>query len=195
MSDILTIDTSAGIQQVEKVEALPVHDENFALLQTRIPEYNGEFPNAGLQTLAKRLRYTMKLYSGLGLAANQCGAAERMFVIGTQDFQLTCLNPRVVDEADSDIRSKEGCLSFPGMFVTKPRPEWIEVEFLDEFGTKHNTRLEGLSARCFLHELDHLNGVRMIDDMKPLALRMAREKAQKMVKKVIRKAKRDYKMR
>jgi peptide deformylase len=66
---------------------------------------------------------------------------------------------------------------------------------LDEFGTKHNTRLEGLSARCFLHELDHLNGVRMIDDMKPLALKMARQKANKLVKKIIRKSKREGSMK
>ena len=100
MSEILTIDTSAGIQQVEQVEPLQVFGDDYFMLQQKIPEYTGGFPAPAMVTLAKRMKMTMKLYSGLGLAANQCGVAERMFVIGTEEFQLVCINPKVLDEDD-----------------------------------------------------------------------------------------------
>ena len=72
------------------------------------------------------------------------------------------------------------------MFLNVERPQWIEVEFTDEFGKVNNTRLEGLSARCFLHELDHLDGIRYTSYIKPLALKMARQRASKLVKKIVR---------
>jgi peptide deformylase len=188
MSEILTIDTAAGLQQIEKVNPLPVHAEDYFMLSVPIPEYKGDFPNPAIVHLAKRLRTTMKMYSGLGLSANQCGVAERMFVIGTDDFQLVCINPKILDEGPV-VKDKEGCLSFPGLFLNVDRPSWIEAEFTDENGNVNQVKLQGLSARCFLHELDHLNGVRYTNLVKPLALKMARQKANKLVKKIIRDSK------
>lgn len=185
MTDILTIDTSAGIQQVEKIDPLRVYGEDYFMLGQKIPEYKGGFPAPSMVTLAKRLKMTMKLYSGLGLSANQCGVAERMFVIGTDEFQVVCINPKVIARGDV-VKDKEGCLSFPGLFLNVDRPQWIEVEFTDEFGELKQARLDGLSARCFLHELDHLDGIRYTSLVKPLALKMARQRANKLVKKIIR---------
>ena len=185
MSDILTIDTAAGIQQVERVDPLQIFGEDYFMLGQRMPEYTGGFPAPALVTLAKRLKMTMKLYSGLGLSANQCGVAERMFVMGTEEFQVVCINPKVIAQGEI-VKDKEGCLSFPGLFLNVDRPQWIEVEFTDEFGEVKQARLDGLSARCFLHELDHLNGVRYTSHVKPLALKMARQRATKLVKKIVR---------
>jgi len=186
MSEILTIDTSAGVIQQEKINPLPVFGEDHPLLQKRIPEYTGGFPEPALVTLAKRLKMTMKLYSGLGLSANQCGVAERMFVIGTDEFQLVCINPKILSFGEPFEIGKEGCLSFPGLFLNIKRSGWIEVEFTDENGAVKQTRLEGISARCFLHELEHLDGIKYTSHVKPLALKMARQKANKIVKKIIR---------
>jgi len=188
MSEILTIDTSAGLSQEERINPLPIFAEDFPLLQETIPEYNDGFPNPALVTLAKRLKMTMRLYSGLGLSANQCGVSERIFVIGTDEFQIVCINPKVLSHGPNEI-GKEGCLSFPGLFLNINRPSWIEVEYTDENGTVNQTRLEGISARCFLHELDHLNGIKYTSHIKPLALKMARQKAQKIVKTIIRRQK------
>ena len=185
MSEILTIDTSAGIQQVEQINPLRVYGEDYFMLGQKMPEYTKGFPAPAMVTLAKRMKMTMKLYSGLGLSANQCGVAERMFVIGTDEVQIVCINPKVIAQGDM-VKDKEGCLSFPGLFLNVERPQWIEVEFTDEFGEVKAARLEGLSARCFLHELDHLNGVRYTSHVKPLALKMARQRATKLVKKIIR---------
>ena len=186
MSEILTIDTAAGIQQVEQIQPLQVFGEDYFMLGQRIPEYTGGFPAPALVNLAKRMKMTMKLYAGLGLSANQCGVAERMFVIGTEEFQLVCINPKVIDESDDWEKGKEGCLSFPALFLNVERPSWIQVEFTDEFGEVKQARLDGLSARCYLHELDHLNGIRYTSYVKPLALKMARQKATKLFKKIVR---------
>ena len=185
MSEILTIDTSAGIQTTDRIEPLRVYGEDFHMLGKKIPEYTGSFPAPALVTLSKRLKMTMKLYAGLGLSANQCGVAERMFVIGTEEFQLVCVNPKVT-AAGPFVKDKEGCLSFPALFLNVDRPSWIEAEFLDENGETKQVKLEGLSARCFLHELDHLDGIRYTEYVKPLALKMARQKATKLVKKIVR---------
>ncbi len=188
MSETLIIDTGAAIgtptQQV-RVEPLPLYDENHPMLKVQIPEYKFDLPNPLMEMLVKRLKMTMKLYSGLGLSANQCGVAERIFVIGTDDFQLVCVNPKVIDQGPA-VKDKEGCLSYPGLFLNVERPSWIEVEFTDEFFEVKQVKLHGLSARCFLHELDHLDGIRYTSHVKSLALKMARQKANKIVKKIIR---------
>ena len=189
MNEMLTIDTTASLppslQQNDRIDPLPVFGEDHPLLMKRIPEYTGGFPAPALVKLSKRLKMTMKLYSGLGLSANQCGVSERMFVMGTDEFQLVCINPKVL-EYGPYIKDKEGCLSFPGLFLNVERPSWIVVEYTDENGTVNQTRLEGISARCFLHELDHLNGIKYTTLVKPLALKMARQKATKIVKKIVR---------
>ena len=186
MSEILTIDTSAGIQTTEQIDQLPIYGEDFPLLQTVMPEYTGDFPNPALVRLAKRMRMTMKLYAGLGLSANQCGVSERMFVVGTDEFQITCVNPKVINQSENKSKIKEGCLSYPGLFLGIERPDWIDVEYMDEFGVVKEGRLEGISAQCLLHELDHLNGIRFTNYVKPVALQMAKKKQVKIIKKIQR---------
>ena len=191
MSQILTIDTSAGIQTTEKLDPLPLFGEHYPMLLTPMPEYDRGFPNPSLITLAKRLKMTMKLYGGVGLSANQCGVSERMFVIGTDEFQMVCLNPKVIRQSETIAKNKEGCLSFPGLFFNVDRPEWIDVEYMDEYGVVKEGRLEGVSAQCFLHELEHLNGIKFTSHVKPVALQMARKKQKKTIKTIVRKAKND----
>ena len=187
MSEILTINTEQGIIKEEQIEPLPLYDENHPMLRQVIPEYEiGRLPNPVMNNLVKRLKLTMKIYNGLGLSANQCGVFERVFVIGNGDMTITCINPKVMLQSNTVKLDSEGCLSFPGMFLKIGRPESIDVQFYDENGKLHNATFDGLTARCFLHELDHMNGIRMIEKVKPLALQMARKKQQKLIKKVKR---------
>jgi peptide deformylase len=189
MSEILTIDTAAGIQTTEKIDPLPLFGEDYPMLLTVMPEYKGGFPSPSIVMLAKRMKMTMKLYGGIGLSANQCGVSERMFVIGTDEFQMVCINPKVIKKSETAVKNKEGCLSYPGLFLSIDRPDWIDVEYTDEFGNTKESRLEGVSAQCFLHELDHLNGIKFVTYAKPVALQMARKKQKKTVKTIVRKAK------
>ena len=189
MSETLIIDTGAAIgtpTQQARVEPLPLYDENHPMLKVQIPEYKFDLPNPLMEMLVKRLKMTMKLYGGIGLSANQCGVFERVFVIGTDHFQIACINPRIIGQAPSTIKAEEGCLSFPGLHVKLDRPDWVEVEFTNEMGELKQMRLEGITARCFQHELDHMNGIRMIDHIGPVALQMARKKQDKIIKKIVR---------
>ena len=192
MSDILTIDTAvaAGIKKVEdKVEPLQVHDDTFHMLSVPISEFLGVLPNPSMTKLVRRLKMTMKLYSGLGLAANQCAVKERVFVIGTDQFQMACINPKVLESSEEIVKDTEGCLSFPAFFLSIPRPKWVDVEFTDENGQRKQTRLDGLTARCFLHELEHLNGVKFTSHVGSVAMLQAKRKQEKLIKKIVRRRK------
>ena len=189
MSETLIIDTGAALstpEQLVKVEPLPLYDENHPMLKVQIPEYNFDLPNPLMEMLVKRLKLTMKLYGGIGLSANQCGVFERVFVIGTDQFQIACINPRIIGQSPTTIKGEEGCLSFPGFYLKIDRPDWIDVEFKTETGELKQMRLDGVTARCFQHELDHMNGIRMTDHVGPVAIQMARKKQEKVIKKIVR---------
>ena len=192
MSDILTIDTAiaAGVKKAEpKVEPLQVFDDKLPMLSEVMPEFVGVLPNASMTHLVKRMKFTMKLYSGLGLSANQCAIRERVFVIGTDQFQMACINPKVIDVSEELVKDTEGCLSFPAFFLKFPRPKWVEVEFTNENGERKQVRLDGLTARCFLHELDHLNGVKFTNYVGAASILQANRKQEKLIKKIVRRKK------
>jgi peptide deformylase len=190
MNEIFTIDTTSGIvhnQKDEEIKPLPLFNDNFPMLSKQIPEYTGKLPNPTLTVLAKRLKMTMKLYAGIGLSANQCGVFERMFVIGHGDYVKVCINPKIVSVLPDKEKSKEGCLSFPGMFLNVDRYKSILAGWYDENGNYIEERLDGLTARCFQHELDHLNGIKMTDHVGPVAIKLARERQRKLIKKAKKK--------
>lgn len=191
MSDnILVINTETEQVKQKVIEPLPLYGEDYYMLGQVMPEYKDVLPNPIMTNLVERLKMTMKKFGGIGLSANQCGVAARVFVIGTDDFQMVCINPKVIEKSNSVVRENEGCLSYPGMYLKIARPSWIEVEYLDENGQLHQETLNGVTARCFLHELDHMNGVRYIQHVGPVAIRMAKKKVEKMFRQV-KKAKRD----
>jgi peptide deformylase len=195
MSDEFIIDTEVGIKskvEDEELKILQLYDDNHPMLSQKIPEFAGRFPNGSLTVLAKRLKMTMKLYNGMGLSANQCGVFERMFVMQHEGKVLVCINPKIVDESDDIQKQKEGCLSFPGMFVTVKRSKWIMAQWTDEEGNSYEGRMEGIPAIVFQHELDHLNGVKMVDYLGPVAKKMAKDKQIKFVKKMKRQYKKQY---
>lgn len=190
MSEVLTLNTESGIVKEEEILPLQVLDENFPGLRSKLPEVDvTALPNGVITNLVKRMKMTMKLYNGLGLSANQCGIMERIFVIGTDQFQIACINPKIISSKAEVAKEKEGCLSFPGLSLIIERPKSIEVEFYTENGELKQMTLDGLTARCFQHELDHLNGVRMTEHVKPLALAMARKKQSKLIKQYVRRLK------
>ena len=190
MSEVFTINTEieAGVAE-PTVEPLTLFGENHPMLDQRIPEYDLPLPNANMTLLSKRLRMTMKMYSGIGLSANQCGVFERVFVMGTPDDSWACINPSIIDESPNFHKDKEGCLSFPGLTLNVERPEWIMAQFINENGQLKQMRMEGLTARCFKHELDHMNGIKYTSYSKPVALQLARDRQSKLIKKIKRMSK------
>lgn len=187
--DLLIINTNDVLVKPKELNPLTLYSENHPLLSQRMPEYIGDLPNANMNELIERMKLTMKKFAGVGLSANQCGAIARVFIIGYEDFVLVCINPKVLAQSEELVKSDEGCLSFPGLFCKIERPKWIDVEYTNQIGEIVFTRLDGLTARCFLHELDHMNGVKFTSYVKPLALKMSKDKQQKRIKTAIRKRK------
>lgn len=189
MSEIFTINTEEGIlkEKEEVIEPLSLFDENHPMLLQRIPEYDvTRLPNPVLGKLIKRLKMTMKLHGGIGLSANQCGIFERVFVLGANDVIWACINPKIINASPDLVKEKEGCLSFPGLALAVERHSWVEAEFINEECKVVQMRFEGLTARCFQHELDHMNGIKFTSRVKPLALQMAKKQQQKLIKKITR---------
>lgn len=186
MSEMLKIDTTTGM--VEKENApYKVLPETFPGLLEKMPEFDvSTLPNTAMNHVIANMKMTLKQYGAIGLAANQVGVMERFFIIGTDQFQMVCFNPEVVSLSADTKKDKEVCLSHPGLAVTIERPSGIDVKFYNENGELQEVHLDGLTARCFLHELDHLNGIRMIDRVKPLALQMAKKKQSKLIKTYVR---------
>jgi|YNPNPStandDraft_1061719.scaffolds.fasta_scaffold11549_6 peptide deformylase len=108
--------------------------------------------------LADDLVETMYHASGLGLAANQTGVVERIFVFDLGEGPRVCINPRIIFESPELLEEEEGCLSLPGVQILVARPQVVEIEYTDLEGKTRRLRGEGLMARLFRHELDHLDG-------------------------------------
>ena len=93
----------------------------------------------------------------VGISAVQIGVLLRVFLMREHEHIYVCFNPRILS-ADTMCQDKEGCLSFPGVFMQVERSTRIQVEYTDEHNQTVKREFTGLMARCFQHELDHLNG-------------------------------------
>ena len=111
------------------------------------------------QRLAVEMSHFMLAENGIGLSANQCGIAKRLFVMFTDRKWRHCFNPEIVNLSDRETEYPEGCLSFKGDTYNITRPSEVSVKYQDYMGNYKFEHLAGISARCFLHELDHLNGI------------------------------------
>ncbi|WP_138203289.1 peptide deformylase [Haloimpatiens lingqiaonensis] len=115
-----------------------------------------------LLTLIEDMKETMYKADGVGLAAPQIGILKRMAVIDVGEGPIVIINPEIIETKGSYI-DIEGCLSIPGRQGTVERPEWVKVKALNEKGEEVILEGEGLLARAFCHEIDHLDGVLYID--------------------------------
>jgi peptide deformylase len=123
--------------------------------------------------------------NGIGLAANQIGITKRVFVMGSYNIPgfpapFAVFNPRIVETSTDMITDQEGCLSYPGLFLTVKRPSWIVVEYQNSRGDTIEAKFEGYLAKCFQHELDHLDGICFVDKVSPLKLNLAMKKLRKI---------------
>ncbi len=191
MSDVLTIDTSEAITKIkeEKPQILMVYSDKHSMLNEVMPEYTDPLPNKEMYELIRSMKETMKIYGGIGLSANQCAIRKRVFVMGTDQFQIACINPKVLEVSEEKEKQTEGCLSFPAMFMKVERPKSVLAEYTNENGEIQQEWFHGLTARCFLHETDHMNGIKYTEYVGPMAIRMAQKKQQKKIKTVKRKMK------
>ncbi len=122
-----------------------------------------------IRALIPRMIEAMNEFRGLGLAANQVGEGIHLALIsdtGEEDDIRVVINAEIIDE-DGALAVEEGCLSFPGLTGLITRAERVRVRYMNLEGEIVEEDTEGLLARCFLHEIDHLNGIMFISRMTP----------------------------
>ena len=111
-----------------------------------------------LHKLLDDMRETLIASGGVGLAAPQVGILRRVVLVDNGEEILELVNPTLV-ETDGEQEGPEGCLSIPGLYGLVKRPYWAKVRAQDRNGNWFEAEGEELTARCFCHELDHLDGI------------------------------------
>ena len=133
--------------------------------------------------LRKEMEDIMFSNQGIGLSANQVGLDQKVFVMGDKpDNTNICINPTILEYTEETVLDLEGCLSFPHVYVKIRRPKEILAEFYDENLEKQIVKIDGYSAKCYLHELDHLLGITMKDRCSKLKWDRALKKSLKYKK-------------
>ena len=162
-----------------------------------------------LEKLITNMKETMYNASGVGLAAPQIGKAIRLFLIDAspfaeddnlseeertvlKSFNRVFINPKILEEEGEEWIFNEGCLSIPDVREDVSRQPKITIEYQDENFTVHKETLEGLAARVFQHEYDHIEGILFTDKLSTLKKRIIKKKLENISKGKISA---DYRMR
>ena len=155
------------------------HDS--AILEQELPLFNFDNPPTDPEELARNLLDTMRHHKGIGLSANQVGLPYRVFIMEGEPA-FACFNPKIVDVSEEIVSLMEGCLSYKGVGVPIKRPAHVRVRFTAPNGNTMTRKFTGMTARIFLHEYDHLQGVNFLRRMHPVH----KEKALRQLKKYTR---------
>ena len=156
------------------------------VLDKILPEFDFKNPIVDPIELEEQMIILMDRENGLGLAANQVGIEARVFVMKTQQLDgvytpFALFNPKIIVTDPEEELGEEGCLSFPGLFFKLKRPSHVVTEFFDRNGNQCIIRFDGIDARCFLHELDHLNGICFTSKISKTKLDLAIKKQRKLL--------------
>jgi len=151
--------------------------------------------NEEIRQLVRDLEETMLANDGVGLAAPQIKRSLAIFITNVADDEdedeelpsivRVYINPKVLKYSEEERTEEEGCVSIPNIYAPVRRPRRIKVEATDLNGELFTKELSGLSARAFLHENDHINGVLFIDRVRG----RARERLEPWLRKIQRRTK------
>ena len=154
-------------------------------------EIDKEYPD--LKKLITNMKETMYNASGVGLAAPQIGLAIRLFIIDAspfaededlseedsatlKSFNHVFINPKIIKEEGEEWTFNEGCLSIPDVREDVSRKPVITIEYQDEDFNTHTAVLDGLAARVFQHEYDHIEGILFTDKLSTLKKRLLKKR-------------------
>ena len=186
---------------------LPIVAYGDPVLRKKAVEITADYPN--LKELIANMQETMYNASGVGLAAPQIGKAIRLFVIDAspfaededlsasdretlKDFKKVFINAKILEEEGKEWPFNEGCLSIPDVREDVYRQPKVHIQYQDEDFNTHTEVLEGLAARVFQHEYDHIEGVLFTDKLSSLKKRLLKRKLENITKGKIRA---EYRMR
>lgn len=170
---------------------LPIVAYGDPILRKIGKEIDKDYPN--LSELIENMKETMYGAKGVGLAAPQIGKDIRLFIIDAspfeenddledeeraflKEFKGVFINPKIIKEEGEEWAFNEGCLSIPNINEDVFRKETIAVEYVDEKFQSHKKTLNGLAARIFQHEFDHIDGILFTDKLSTLKKRLLKKK-------------------
>jgi peptide deformylase len=186
---------------------LPIFAYGVPVLRKVGIEIDKDYPQ--LEQLIANMKETMYNASGVGIAAPQVGVAIRLFIIDASpfaddedlseedrkslaEFNHVFINAKIIEEKGDEWVFNEGCLSIPDVREDVFRQEEVTFEYQDENFEKHTKTLNGLTARVFQHEYDHIEGILFTDKLSTLKKRLIKKKLENISKGKI---KIDYRMR
>lgn len=142
--------------------------------------------DSNVQKLIDDMIETMYKSNGIGLAAPQVGVSKRLIIVDISPREennslIVMINPQIVS-TEGEVLSEEGCLSLPGFITRLKRSEKIFVKGIDRKGKDIEIETNGLLGRAIQHEIDHLDGILLIDRISPLKRELFRKKYQKIKK-------------
>lgn len=129
----------------------------------------------------------MKQLGGIGLSANQVGLDMRVFVMGLGETKIAVFNPEILEHNPKQEHYKEGCLSYPGIMLTIKRPTTVKVRYQNEKGEVVENEFNGLTARVFQHEFDHMSGYDFTRGVSKFKLDFAKKQFENKRKKIVKK--------
>ena len=149
--------------------------------------FNFQTDGDSAQSVANVLFERMKQLGGVGLSANQVGLDMRVFVMGLDELKIAIFNPIIIKYSKEEEVFNEGCLSYPGIMLAINRPTKITATYQDETGKYVEQDFNGLTARIFQHEYDHMNGTDYTHRVSKFKLDYAKKKFENKRKKIIKK--------
>ena len=169
MSDIITVGgdlTSKTTYEFKKdnseltLRKLDLLPEDHQVLHKEPLPWIFDPPQADPKLMYNIMLENMVYHRGLGLSANQIGMPVKVFamIIDDSDMAIVCFNPEILKESKELVSMEEGCLSYPLLYLKKRRPEEISVKYQNVDGNPVSAHFEGLAARVFHHEMDHMKG-------------------------------------
>ena len=194
MSDIITVGADYspntkyefknenGDLTLRKLDLLP---EDHPVLHQEPLTWIFDPPQADPKLMYEIMLENMVYHHGLGLSANQIGMPVKVFAMRVDDSDnaIVCFNPEIIKESEELMPMEEGCLSFPYLYLKKIRPEKLSVKYQNADGDPVEAHFEGLAARVFHHEMDHMMGKTFLDGVSKILLQSARRKQKTLVRK------------
>lgn len=148
-------------------------------MNTKPPAFDFEKDADKAEELVEVLHKKMVEWDGAGLSANQIGLPYRVFVMGTKTEKIALFNPNVVGVSKKNVVMEEGCLSFPGFYLSLKRPAEVVMEWQNQKGETQSGKFQGVGARVVLHEYDHMEGINFTFHASPFKLKWELDKWKK----------------
>ena len=164
---------------MEELKLLPFVDPKL-----KMPPDIFNFEKENAEEISEHLFIAMRKLGGVGLSANQVGLNKRMFVIGGSSniSEKVIINPDLLSVSDKTTIMKEGCLSYPGLWLLIKRPMGCILKYQNEKGEEIIEEFKGVSARVILHEYDHMLGQNFTMRASSLKIQRALKSLDKKVK-------------